>query len=178
MTEPFLGEVQIFGFNFAPYGWALCNGATLQISQSATLFSLIGTQYGGNGTSNFQLPNLVNRSPCSQGQGLGLTARTMGETFGEGSVTLTLSEIPQHTHTATLQRTTANANKAATPAAGYGLYVPGHQSSVLPNAQPNTTFAANMIGPNADGGQPHDNHQPFLAVNFCISLQGVFPAFN
>src|SRR5579859_6730154 len=130
MTEPFLGEVQIFGFNFAPYGWALCNGATLQISQSATLFSLIGTQYGGNGTSNFQLPNLTNRSPCSQGQGLGLTARVIGETFGEDSVTLIQSEMPLHIHTAALHRTATAANKAATPATGYGLAVPGDKFSI------------------------------------------------
>jgi microcystin-dependent protein len=177
MTQPYLGEIQIFGFNFAPRQWALCNGTTLAVSQNTALFSLLGTNYGGNGTSTFQLPNLTNRSPCSQGQGPGLTSRVIGETFGEDSVTLTQAEMPAHIHTAVLHRTTVATNKAATPAAGYGLYVPADKTSAVPNGTPNTTFAPNMIG-TTGGNQPHDNHQPYLALNFCIALYGNFPAFN
>jgi microcystin-dependent protein len=177
MTSPYLGEVQIFGFSFAPFQWVFCNGTTLSISQNSSLFSLIGTNYGGNGTSTFQVPNLANRSPCSQGQGPGLTQRVIGEAFGESTVTLNPSEMPMHSHTASLQKTTVAANKSGTPAAGAGLFVPVHQAAVLPNTAPNTAFATAMVTPNG-GSVPHDNHQPYLAVNFCMALAGTFPAFN
>jgi microcystin-dependent protein len=177
MTTPFLGEVQIFGFPFAPSGWVLCNGTTLPISQNAALYSLIGTSYGGNGTSTFQVPNLVNRSPCSQGTGPGLTPRVIGETFGEESVTLTTSEMPRHNHVVSYQRTSQAADKTGAPKAGYGLSGIGHQSQFVPSSTPNTTFALTMVS-SVGNGIPHDNQQPYLALNFCLALSGAFPAFN
>jgi microcystin-dependent protein len=177
MTEPFLGEVQIFGFNFPPYQWALCNGSTLSIQQNTALFSLIGTQYGGNGTSSFQLPNLAARAACSQGTGLGLTPRTMGETFGEASYTLNITEMPQHSHV--LNAFVGGADLPA-PAAGSALSQSRSVTAYLGGAtppQPNTTLLPTVIG-TAGGSQPHENRQPLLALNFCISMGGVFPAFN
>jgi microcystin-dependent protein len=176
MTEPYFGEVQIFGFNYAPAGWALCNGTTVQLQQFAALFSLIGTTYGGNGTTTFQLPNLVNRVPCSQGTGPGLTQRTVGETFGGNGVSLIQTEMPSHTHTATVYRGGTATTKLSTPTPGAALSLP-KTVALATGAQPNTTFALNMIGTQG-GSTPHENRQPFLALNYCISLQGVFPAFN
>jgi microcystin-dependent protein len=177
MTDPYLGEVQIFGFNFAPASWAFCNGATVQVRQFATLFSLIGTQYGGDGSNTFLLPNLANRAPCSQGTGPGLTQRIVGETFGENGVSLLQTEMPGHTHTATIYRGGTPATKLGTPTTGANLSVLGRTDTLATGAQPNTTFAPNMIG-NQGGSAPHENRQPFLALNYCIALQGVFPAFN
>jgi microcystin-dependent protein len=177
MTDPFLGEVQIFGFPFAPSGWVLCNGTTLPLSQNAALYSLIGTTYGGNGTSTFQVPNLVNRSPCSQGTGPALTQRVIGESFGEGSVSLVTSELPRHNHVVSFQRTATAADKKGTPQAGYGLSGIGHANQFVPSNSPNTTFAPTMVS-FAGQNTPHDNHQPYLALNFCLALSGAFPAFN
>lgn len=177
MTTPYVGEIQLFGFNFAPIEWAFCNGATLAIQQNTTLFALLGTQYGGNGQTTFQLPNLVGRAPCSQGQGLGLTQRTIGETFGENGVTLLTSQIPAHTHALTLFQQSDTGKRAGTPASGNALSAPTKASPFAANASANTPFAANSIGP-AGGSQPHENRQPYLALNFCIALQGVFPQFD
>lgn len=176
MTSPYLGEVQIFGFNFAPRQWVLCNGATLSITQNTALFSLIGTTYGGNGTSTFQVPNLVNRAPCSQGQGPSLTNRVIGETFGEESVTLNPSEMPMHTHQARSFSGTGAA-KGSSPGANASLSFGTTYEIYLPNPTPNTTLAptsVTMIG----GNLPHENRQPFLAVTFAMALAGNFPAFN
>jgi microcystin-dependent protein len=177
MTQPFLGEIQLFGFNFPPYQWAFCNGATLPIQQNAALFSLLGTQYGGNGTSTFQLPNFTNRAGCNQGQGVGLTAHPIGEPFGNNSITLTQAEMPAHTHSLTIYSQSDTSKRAASPSEGNALSVPSSSSPFLPSAQPNTQFAQNVIGI-AGSSQPHENRQPYLAVNFSISLAGVFPAFG
>ncbi|PHV30212.1 phage tail protein [Janthinobacterium rivuli] len=177
MTSPYLGEIQVFGFNFTPYGWASCNGATLQIQQYSALFSLIGTQYGGNGTTTFQLPNFTGRAPCSQGQGPGLTPRVMGETFGTNSVTLNATEMPNHSHQLNVYRQPTAALQHNTPLPGDGLIALGGTSAFVPATPPNVSLSPATIG-SAGGGQAHENRQPMLAVNFCIALQGEFPSFD
>ncbi|HWX65386.1 MAG TPA: tail fiber protein [Rhodanobacter sp.] len=177
MTTPFLGEIQIFGFNFAPAGWALCNGATLPIQQYTALFSLLGTNYGGDGVRTFQLPNLVSRAPCSQGASPGLTPRTIGEVFGNNTVTLDQSSMPTHTHALTIFSQPDATKRAATPGPNYGIIPPQNSSPFIGATAPNTTLSPNVIGP-AGGGQPHENRQPYLALNFCIALRGAFPSFN
>ena len=179
MTEPFIGEIQLFGFNFNPRNWAFCNGALMPIQQNTALFSLLGVQYGGNGTTNFQLPNFVGRSGCQQGQGPGLTPRDMGETFGTASVTLTQNEMAAHNHNVNAYSQTAAGSGTGTPVADGGLsFLASTTSAKTFIASPeNTQFAPNMIGPQG-GGQPHANQQPYLGVNFCIALNGVFPSFG
>lgn len=177
MTQPFLGEIQLFGFNFPPQGWASCNGTTLPIQQNTALFSLLGTQYGGDGTTTFQLPNFANRAGCNQGQGAGLTRRPIGETFGSNAITLTQAEMPAHMHSLTIFNQSDSSKRAASPSAGDALSVPNSSSPFLPNAQPNTQFAQNVIG-TAGGSQPHENRQPYLAVNFSIALSGIYPSFD
>jgi microcystin-dependent protein len=177
VTSPFLGEIQVFGFNFAPAGWASCNGATLQIRQFTALYSLIGTQYGGDGVTTFQLPNFTGRAPCSQGQGPGLTARTIGDTFGSESVQLDLTQIPKHTHQLTVERQPNATLQHNVPLTNDGLITIGGTNTFLPTATPSAAFAAAAISP-AGGNQVHENRQPLLALNFCIALQGEFPAFG
>lgn len=174
MSQPYIGEIQLFGFNFNPRGWAFANGATLPISQNTALFSLIGTIYGGNGQTTFQLPNLAGRAGCQQGNGPGLTPRTLGETFGVNTVTLISNQIPQHNHgiNAYVPAT------SGTPAANGSLSQPTVPANKpFASSAPNTTFAPNMISPSQGGGQPHQNQQPYLGVNFCIALQGIYPSF-
>lgn len=175
MTTPYLGEVQIFGFNFAPYGWALCNGATLSISQYATLYALLGTAYGGNGTSTFQLPNLTARAPCSQGTGPGLTQRVIGQSFGESAHTLISNEMPMHNHTA--QGCGGAGTRSPQPAANAALTSSGVFEEYNKDQQSNTTLLPSTLSIYG-GSQPHENRQPFLAVNFCIALAGVYPQFS
>ena len=176
MTEPFIGEIQLFGFNFAPRGWASCNGATLAIQQNTALFALLGTNYGGNGQTTFQLPNFVNRAGCNQGQGPGLTPRTIGEVFGSNSVTLTQGEMPAHGHTLTAYNQPTGTLRTSTPAPSNFLGIPTLSNPFIGGVPPNVQFAPVMCGP-AGGGQPHENRQPYLASNFCIALQGIFPSF-
>lgn len=179
MTEPFIGQIQPFGFNFNPYGWAFCNGATLPIQQNTALFSLLGTQYGGNGQTTFQLPNLASRAGCQQGSGPGLTPRTIGETFGANTVTLTSQQIPSHNHGMRAYSQSASGSGTGTPVANGGLsFLVGSTTSKSFIAAPlNTQLAPNMIQPSAGGGLPHENQQPYLGLNFSIALQGVFPSF-
>jgi microcystin-dependent protein len=178
MTTPYVGEIQIFGFNFAPVGWAQCNGALLPINQNTALFSLIGTNFGGNGQTNFQLPNFAGRAACSQGQGPGLTQRDIGDAFGTEQVTLTTAQIPAHSHAMNVYHQTNAALQSNVPANGYGLTGPATSSPYVPgNPVPNTTLAGPVIG-GTGGNQPHENRQPLLALNFCIALQGAFPAFG
>lgn len=181
MTTPYIGEIQLFGFNFAPKDWALANGATLPIAQNTALFSLLGTTYGGNGQTTFQLPNLMTQAACNQGQGPGLAQRTIGEAFGENSVTVLQTQMPAHTHGLQLFHQTDASKLVGTPAAGNAISFP---KSVPTKAfvagtppPPITAFAGNVIGV-AGGSQPHENRQPYLAVNFCIALYGVFPSFS
>lgn len=177
MTTPFLGEIQIFGFNFAPVGWAQCNGATLPIQQYTALFSLLGTNYGGNGTTTFQLPNFAGRAACSQGQSPGLTQRTIGEVFGADQVTLGIGEMPGHSHSVNVYHQPNAALQSNAPDNGYGLIGPANSLPFVPTPTANVTFAPTVIG-TAGGSQPHENRQPLLPLNFCIALQGAFPAFD
>lgn len=178
MTTPFVGEVQLFGFNYAPLGWAFCNGATLSVQQNTNLYALLGTAYGGNGVSTFMLPNFVSRGACSQGQGTGLTARTLGQPFGTSTVTLQANEVPAHNHQLAVYAQNTPAKRTGTAAPGNYLSDPlNSNTSAYSDAAANTTLTPASVGPGA-GNQPHANQQPYLAVNFCIALQGVYPAFN
>ena len=178
MSEPFVGEIEIFAFNFAPKGWALCQGQLLPISQNTALFSLLGTQYGGNGTTNFALPNLQGCIPNHQGQGPGLSQYVMGQTGGSTTATLTTQTIPAHTHT--LPVTTVN-GRVNTPTNVNVLGEVGGGRGGGGGSAYGTTTLANMAaqtGNTAGGGQPHNNMAPYVVLNYCIALQGVFPARN
>ncbi|GCA50147.1 microcystin-dependent protein [Mesorhizobium plurifarium] len=177
MTTPFIGEIQLFGFNFAPRGWAFCNGALLPIQQNSALFSLLGTEYGGDGHTTFQLPNFAARAACSQGTGIGLTPRVAGDTFGEAAVTLTLTQMPSHTHAFTVYNQNDPSKRAASPSTGNSLASPTSSSPFASGAEPDAQFAPAMIGP-AGGSQAHENQQPYLAVNFSIALAGEYPSFG
>lgn len=172
MTEPFVGEIQLFGFNFAPHGWAHCNGALMPISQNTALFSLLGTQYGGNGTVTFALPDFSGRSACGAGAGPGLTPRTQGERFGADTVTLLQTEMASHSHGVNVFSQGDPDKRSGTPTSGAGLTPPLVDSFVRSpsSLQP---FAVDLGF--SGGGQPHENRQPYLATNFCIALNGVFP---
>jgi microcystin-dependent protein len=173
MSDFFLGEIRIFGGTFAPLGWALCNGQILAISQNTALFSLLGTQFGGNGTSNFALPNLQGSVPVGQGNGDGLTPRVIGETGGEQNVTLTQGMMASHNHG---MSGVAISGSSVTPDPTMALaeppaIVPAYQTSLGSPA----TLSAGAVTPSG-GDQPHNNLQPFLVLNFIIALQGIFPA--
>jgi microcystin-dependent protein len=181
MADQFLAEIRCFGFNFAPIGWAQCQGQLLSISQNSALFSLIGTYYGGNGTSNFQLPNLQGIVPIGQGQGPGLTDFVIGETSGEMNHTLLLAEMPMHNHNVPAK---AGPGATPTPVAGSMLaegHAGGRGTGVAINhyttATRGTTLNPAVVGP-VGSGQAHPNNQPSLTMNWCIALQGIFPARN
>jgi microcystin-dependent protein len=165
MSTPFLGQITLFSFDFAPKGWALANGQLLPINQNQALFSLLGTFYGGNGTTNFQLPNLQGRVPIHQGSGYAI-----GQSSGTENVTLLTSELPSHTHAATCSH---NAGTLGSPS---GAVWAADGDGNLPYS---TTAGATMA-PAAisaiGGGQPHDNLAPFSVLNFCIALTGIFPS--
>ncbi len=178
MTQPFVGEIQLFGFNFNPRGWAFCNGATVPLQQNTALFALIGINYGGNGQTTFQLPNFAGRAGCEQGQGPGLTPRVIGQAFGENTVALNQSQMPSHSHAISSFSQSDSGKKSSVPTSNAALSL---LSVGVPKpyiATPvNTQFAPNMIAASQGGGQPHENQQPYLGVNFCIALQGIFPSF-
>lgn len=163
MATPYLAEIRVFSFNFPPKGWAFCNGQLLPINQNQALFSLLGTTYGGNGQTNFALPNLQERMPIHTGNG-----HNQGDAAGEASHTLTLQEMPAHTHAVTPGTSPPN---TADPTNGY--FAGGGQSVFGPT--PNTTMSPNFVS-SAGGSQPHENLPPSLALNFCIALQGIFPS--
>lgn len=179
MADPYIGEIQAFAFPFAVSGfqnnqWAPCFGQQLQISQYTALYSLIGTTYGGNGTTNFNLPNLNGRIVTSQGQGLGLSNRVLGELWGVPQVNLLMPQMAMHTHTLQLGTgTTGTPNPA--PSAGSVLLNPGINGFVNPPA--NTTFASTAVGMTG-GSQPHENMQPTLVLVYCIALTGMYPSFD
>lgn len=181
MATPFVGEIHCFGFTFPPRGWAYCNGQILAISTNTALFSLLGTYYGGNGTNNFALPDLRGRVPMGQGQGPGLSDYVMGEQDGVESVTILSTEMPVHNHL--LFGATAAANDKR-PKTGAAFATSTKSGPVSPGdnyyAAPGTTVALNAatLQPLTGGGQPHNNLQPYLTLNFCIALQGIFPARN
>jgi microcystin-dependent protein len=170
MADPFVAEIRIFGFTFAPKGWAFCDGQLLPISQNTALFSLLGTTYGGDGKSTFALPDMQGNAPMHPGQGPGLSLHDLGETGGSDIVTLLESEIPSHSHGLLAANFNASdnlptGNDLARGAGGLNAYAP-------PGAQ--VLMAPQAIGP-AGGSQPHNNMMPYLTLNFCIALQGVFP---
>jgi microcystin-dependent protein len=179
MSEPFLGEIRAFGFNFAPVGWLQCNGQTLAISQYAALFSLLGTTYGGNGQTTFQLPNLQGRVAISQGNGAGLSPYVIGEAAGTENVSLLTTQMPSHSHPVNACTTTSG--NAAQPAGAYPATdqitgeTKGGTVNTYSTAAPNATMNPNMIGLQG-GSQPHSNLQPFLVVNYCIAMAGIFPS--
>ncbi len=177
MANPFVAEIRIFAGNFAPKGWALCDGQILPISQNTALFSLLGTTYGGDGKSNFALPNLQGSAPMHPGQGPGLSLHDLGETGGSDTLTLLESEMPGHSHTvaAKTQNATTNQPLGNLLAAGhFGAAQGGAVNYYLTIATPTTQLSDNAIGPTG-GDQPHNNLMPYLTLNFCIALQGVFP---
>ena len=176
--EEFIGIIKIFGGNFAPSGWALCQGQLLPISQNTALFSILGTTYGGDGQTTFALPNLCGRVPVGMGTGAGLTI-TEGQIGGESTVTLLATQIPSHTHSLMVNSGEATTN---VPTSAMTIAAPGAPSgrSSTPtygfiSSAANTALAPSSIGPNS-GGQPHDNMPPYLGVNYIICLQGVFPS--
>ncbi|HXK03321.1 MAG TPA: tail fiber protein [Verrucomicrobiae bacterium] len=173
MASPFLGEIRVFPYNFAPRGWAFCNGQILPISQNTALFSLLGTQYGGNGTSNFALPNLQGNVAIGQGSGPGLTPRTVGEVGGTQTVTLATTQMPAHNHLFACNSKNGNSyspagNIPAVDAGGNNLYSPG---------PPDSHMNAGHL-PVQGSGLPHNNMQPYLTLSYCIAMQGIFPARN
>jgi microcystin-dependent protein len=171
MSAPFVAEIRMFGFNFAPTGWAQCNGQLLPISQNTALFSLLGTFYGGDGKSTFALPNLEGSAAVSQGQGAGLSEYFLGQQSGSDFITLLQSEMPAHSHTAMAATTSGNSkNPNGTVLARSG----GGNVYLAPAGAPIVPMAFQTLAP-AGGSLPHNNMMPFLTVNFCIAMQGVFP---
>jgi microcystin-dependent protein len=175
LSEPFVAEIRIVPFNFAPVGWALCNGQLMSISQNTALFSLLGTMYGGDGKTTFALPNLQGATPMSQGQGPGLSDHLVGESSGVEQVALTVSQIPAHSHPLNGKNANGDQNspsghvpaKARTGRTGIPMYAQVAGSGATMNQQ--------AVLPSG-GGQPHNNMPPYLVTNFIIALTGVFPA--
>jgi microcystin-dependent protein len=172
MADQFVAEIRMFGCNFAPTGWAQCNGQLLPISQNTALFSLLGTFYGGDGKSTFALPNLQGCVPIAQGQGPGLSDRFLGETSGSPNITLLQTEIPTHTHFARTHAADAGDNPTPGPTVVLARANGGQ-------AYQTTTTGLILMAPQtlapAGGSLPHNNMQPYLSVTFCIALQGIFP---
>lgn len=171
MADPFVAEIRIFPFNFAPKGWAWCDGQLLPLSQNTALFSLLGTTYGGNGKSNFALPDLQGRAPMHPGQGPGLSLHDLGETGGSETVSLLESEIPAHSHSISTSISDAlvgvPTDQNLATGIGVGLFNTANSGSLV-------FMAPETLAP-AGGDQPHNNLQPYLTFYFCIALQGVFP---
>ncbi len=171
MSTPFLGEIKIVSFNFAPKGWALCNGQFLPINQNQALFSILGTTYGGNGQTTFALPDFRGKAPYHTG------SRTLGQTGGETAHTVTLSEMPAHNHTPQASNTSGNRPFPATlsPVATHNIWAISTQNPY--QATSNDAMHANAVS-NTGGSQPHNNMQPYLVLNFIIALIGIFPSQN
>lgn len=169
MSEPFLGEIRLFPYTFAPRGWAFCAGQIMSIAQNTALFSLLGVTYGGNGQTTFGLPDLRGRVAVSSGQGPGLSNYTLGQVAGTETVTLTTNEMPMHNHlvNASSQASSASRPSGAVPSGG-GAYT---------GASDGTVMNPSMIGV-AGGSQPHENLQPYLTLNYCIALEGIYPSRN
>ena len=169
--DPFVGEIRAFGFNFAPRGWALCQGQLLPITQNTALFALLGTQYGGDGRSTFALPNLQGRVPINAGQGPGLSDYSQGAVLGSPTVTLNNTQLPPHVHSLNADR-----NNVTTGTPTNNLFgKTANRLGTLYTMVGNTTLMAGGVVENTGGTQAHDNMQPFLVLNYCIALQGIFP---
>jgi len=169
VSNPFVAEIRILPFNFPPKGWAFCDGQILPLSQNTALFSLLGTTYGGDGKSNFALPNFQGNAPMHPGQGPGLSLHDLGETGGSDTVSLLESEIPSHSHGLTASAVDGTDTKPANEllAQGVGVQVWGTNAA-------DALMSDSAIAP-AGGDQPHNNMQPYLTLSFCIALQGVYP---
>jgi microcystin-dependent protein len=170
MADPFVAEIRIFPFNFAPRGWAWCDGQLLPLSQNTALFSLLGTTYGGNGKSNFALPDLQGRAPMQPGQGPGLSLHDLGETGGSETVTLLESEIPAHSHQLQANLLDPADTNVVSQNASFAL----SEGGTLYQNAPNANASPQALAP-AGGDQPHNNMMPYLTFYFCIALQGVYP---
>ncbi len=171
MADPFVAEIRIFPFNFAPKGWAFCDGQLLPISQNTALFSLLGTMYGGNGVQNFALPDLQGSAPMGVGQGPGLTDRFQGEQGGTETVTLLESEIPSHSHSIVAA---VDAGDVSVPGPDVVLARSTGGTAYQAQPTPGEYLAPEALMPSG-GSMPHNNMQPYLTLNFCIAMQGVYP---
>jgi microcystin-dependent protein len=175
MSDPFVGEIQVFSYDFVPNGWAICDGHTIPIVQNPALYSLIGTAYGGDGRTTFAVPNLVGHVAFSQGQGPGLANYTIGEPVGSATASVSQQQMPSHTHSMQMGDKTST-NGTAVPSASSNVAIdPSFNGFVAPPA--NAVFATSAIIP-IGGSQPHPNAQPTLAMVYCIALVGDFPAFG
>ena len=169
MSNPFVAEIRIFPFNFAPRGWAFCDGQIMSISQNTALFSLLGTYYGGDGKSTFALPDLQGAAPMHWGQGPGLSPRNLGETGGSDTVTLLQSEMPAHSHALLGSNTMGDTPNPTNNS--LARFVNAYQQT----SNANLVAMAPQSLPPAGGSQPHNNLMPYLTLTFCIALQGIFP---
>lgn len=177
MSEPFLGEIKMVGFNFPPRGWATCEGQLLPISQNSALFSLLGTTFGGDGRTTFGLPDMRGRFPIGVGNGPGLDSKTWGERAGQEDVTLNTNQIPNHTHSGgTVQTTTAVGNQTSPD--GNFLATANDGESNYSDAEATGNLGGNTAIGLTGGGQSHNNMPPFLSIYFVIALQGIFPSRN
>jgi microcystin-dependent protein len=170
MSDPYIGEIRMFGGNFAPLGWAFCDGQILPIAANDALFNLIGTTYGGDGVTTFALPDLRGRAPIHMGTGPGLSGRVIGESFGVESVTLTTNTLPQHSHSFAGSTATASATSPQNQVVAAPSTIDLYRPATVPSAALNPAALAS-----AGGSQPHDNMQPYQCVNFIIALEGIFP---
>jgi microcystin-dependent protein len=180
MSQPYIGEIRCFGFQFAPANWASCNGQTLSIAQYTALYSVIGTTYGGNGQTTFALPNLQGSVPMHWGTGLSGLTTTIGQVLGTANMTLTTLQTPAHAHTLTVQQVPAGGVVERTPAPKSVSYLADSSpDDIYQTTSPtiNAQFSPNVLT-SVGGSQPHENRQPYLALNFCMSLAGVFPSRN
>ncbi len=171
--EPFIGMIILFPYNFAPRGWAFCQGQLLPIAQYTALFSLLGTTYGGDGRVTFGLPDLRGRVPISQGTGPGLSPNSLGQVGGQENVTLLQTQIPAHSHTLNASSVAGNQSSPT----GNVLGNTGNFDTEYYNGAPSTTMHSESIGASG-GNQPHNNLPPFLVLNYCIALEGIFPSRN
>jgi microcystin-dependent protein len=174
MSQPFVGQIIAVGFNFAPAGWALCQGQLLPISGNDALFSLIGTTFGGDGQQSFGLPDLRGRAALGMGQGPGLGQYVLGQPGGAESVTLISAQIGSHTHGLSAAATATT----STPASSVVLGTPAAETPIYATGGTGAALTAGAVGPNPGGGQPHENRQPSQTINYIISLFGVFPPRN
>jgi microcystin-dependent protein len=172
MADPFVAEIRIFPFFFAPKGWAFCDGQLLPISQNTALFSLLGTTYGGDGKSTFALPDMQGNAPMHPGQGPGLSLHDLGETGGSQTVTLLESEIPSHTHA---MRAATQDNADVNLVSSTASFAPSTGGTLYQDTTTNNTQLSDQALVPAGGDQPHNNMMPYLTLNFCIAMQGVFP---
>jgi|SRR5271166_5641828 len=175
--QPFVGQITLFPYNFAPSGWAFCAGQLLPINQYTALFSLLGTQFGGDGRSNFGLPDLRGRAPIGQGQGPGLSPYVIGQMQGAEQVTLTRATVPSHSHglPAFAVPATTNSPNGALPAEGHGGGRGGFTVNTYTAPGAVAGLAPGQVTAASGGGAPHNNLQPYLTLNWCIALQGIFP---